>query len=266
MENTSKSSNSSTSSFYTFLIGAAFTGLVGSLWYLYHLYNKPDQLSSEVQAEIDEMKQRIEEGQDELTPEVAIKILALINKQVEESLRSKTPEIESKRRKAIDNEALYNRICQEYFNSKEEAYNRATHAVLDSFSLHIDDLKEIMANISPFEVEKKIYHFHRPQFESTIPNKSKTKEAFIFFGNKFIHDMSKFNTQIVKTREDISDLDSTIKKMLVLKMRVDDSLYLKFNMTENQLRYLVQEYSLMDDPEVKSVNEQICKYDEVLYL
>ncbi len=51
-----------------------------------------------------------------------------------------------------------------------------------------------------------------------------------------------------------------------IKIKVDDLLYLKFGMTENQIRYLIFEYSLMDDKEVKSINDKICKYEEMLYL
>lgn len=249
---------------YLFL-GSAAISIAGGIYYLYSIWNRDNDLNEEQQIEIEEIKLKIQEKNGDICTDIAIKILAQINKRVEEIMKKTKIDIDQKRRDAIDNESLYNKLCAEYFALKEESYNKATNQILGYFNMQMSDLKEIMEQITPSEVEKKIFLYHKPTFVNIpVPNKNKTKEAFIFFGNKFVDEMSSFNLEMSKLNEISNDL--TIFKMLMLKMKIDDSLYNKFGLTENQVRYLIFEYSLLEDKEIKVINDKICKYEEMLYL
>ena len=246
-------------------IGGATVSIIGGIYYLYSLFSKQEELTEEQLIEIEEIRQRIEENNGEICTDLAIRILAQINKRVEEIIRTSKPDIDNKRREALGKESVYNSTCAEYFTIKENSYNKATNEILSYFNMQISDLKEIMEQITPNEVEKKMFHYNKPTFyDSHIPDKSKVKEAFIFFGNLFVDEMLAFNSQISKLKEISHDL--TLFKMLVVKMKVDDILYEKFKLTENQIRYLIFEYSLLEDKEVKVINERISKYEEMLYL
>lgn len=250
--------------YYSLFGGIAIT-IIGGIYYLFTIISKQEELSEEQQIEIEEIKQKIKENEGEICTDIAIRILAQINRQVEEIIKKTNSDIEHRRRQAIHNENVYNSVCAEFFSLKESSYNKATNEILGYFNMQISDLKEIMEQITLFEVEKKIFIYNKPSFnENYIPERMKVKEGFIFFGNKFIDEMTIFNNQLSKMNEISHDL--TIFKMLVIKIKVDDLLYLKFGMTENQIRYLIFEYSLMDDKEVKSINDKICKYEEMLYL
>lgn len=263
----SKIENTQSGRSYLFyaLIGGAAVGILGGLYYLYTLMTKEEEFSEEQQVEVEEIRQQIQENNGELSTDIAIKILAQINKRVEEIMKVTKPELDEKRRLVMNNYKEYNKQCGEFFSLKEAAYNKATNQILNNFNMKISDLKEIMDQITPHEVEKKIFIYHKPYFtDNIIPDRETVKEAFIFFGNKFIDEMSNFNTECLKTEE--KNQDVIIFKMLVIKLKIDDCLYLKFKMNENQIRYLIFEYSLLEDKEVKTLNDKISKYEEVLYL
>lgn len=252
--------------YYT-IIGTLAVGTVGGLFYLYSLLKKDDQLSDEQIIEVEEIKQQIQENNGEISVDMAIRILAQINKRIDEIIRPTKNEMDDKRRDKITNYTEYNKLAGEYFALKESAYNKATNQILQQFSMDISDLKEIMEEITQHEVEKKIFLYNKPNFNNNyLPDKDKVKEAFIYFGNIFIDEMSKFNSDLYKKNLQNESQDVIVFKMLVIKLRIDDYLYLKFKLNENQIRYLIFEYNLLEDKEVKSLNDKICKYEEVLYL
>lgn len=267
MERSRGNKQSSNNALLYFCIGTFSVGLLGGLYYLYCFMTNVEEISEELQVEIEELKQLILENNSEISTDLAIRILALINKRVDEIMKNSKAQLDEKRRSSLNNEKEYSKHCMEYFNTKESTYNKATNQILGHFNMQISDLKEIMDQITAFEVEKKIFLYHKPSFPNNIiPDKAKVKDSFIFFGNKFIDEMTKLNAELEHSPIDKESEESSIYKMLELKLRIDDTLFMKYGLTETQIRFMIYEYSLLEDKEVKSINDKISRYEESLYL
>jgi hypothetical protein len=256
--------NQGLSKTFWILGSAAVLGLVGGVYYLYNLFSQEEELSEEQKLQIEEMKQEVEDTNGELTPELAVQTMALTNKFAEEMMKKMKPDIDERRRAAINNPEEYEKICAELFECKEHAYNTATNRVLAQFGFSMEDLQKVMSRVSPFEIEKKVYEYEKPSFEgTTIPEKAKVKEAFCYYGKKFTEEMKEFHNMMNQNQVDPSQQDYVIFRLLVLKMRVDDELYFKYKYIESQIRYLLYEYNLFEDPDVRRVHESITRLDDM---
>lgn len=251
------------------IAGVGIVVLSGAVYYLYKYLFKGEELSEEQQIEIEEIKQQIQEQKGEIGVNLAIKILNQVNKRVDELLKQENSNIGTKRRKVINNEEEYNKLCMEYLKLKETIYNRAANTVLDNFNMSLTDLKDMFDQMTPYEIEKRSLFYYRPEFsDTTIPDRQKVKEAFIFFGNTFYGLICDFKTKLDKniiTELQNNNQDLIVCKILLIKIKVEDLLILKFNLDESQLRYLLFEYSLYDDKEVKEMNDKIIRYEEMFY-
>jgi hypothetical protein len=235
------------------LCAAGVTGLLGGLDYLYKAFNDDGQVSQEINSQIEEIKQELEENQGLLTPELAIKIMALTNRQDEDIIKKVKPDIDDRRRAALGTPE-YEAICQEYFEVKATAYQTATSLILKSFgNIQMEDVYAVMSKVSPDELERMVFRYEKPTFSGELPSKSLVKEMFKDYGNQLATRMREFHQRMA----DPSMQELGIFSILKLKVQIDDELYIKYKYTETQIRFLLYEYDLIDDPEVKEVNEKI---------
>ena len=99
--------------------------------------------------------------------------------------------------------------------------------------------------------------------DSIIKNDPYTiKKAFKYFGEKFVAEMEEFYKQIKNLNS--NEQNYLMLKFMILKLRVDDKIYLKYKVNEIQLRYLLFKKDLNNDPEIKEVYEKIEKLQERL--
>jgi hypothetical protein len=249
--------------FYS-LAAVGITGLLGGLYYLYTAFNDDGQVSQEINSQIEEIKQEAEENQGQLTPEVAIKIMALTNKQAEDTIKKIKPDIDERRRAALGTPE-YEQICQEYFEVKETAYQTATAMVLKSYgNIQMEDLHAVMSKVSPHDLERKAFKYEKPTFTGEPPSSGLVKEMFKHYGNQLASRMREFHQRMNQYQADPSMQDFLIFRILSLKVQIDDELYMKYKYTETQIRYLLYEYNLIDDPEIKEVNEKISRFEEFM--
>jgi hypothetical protein len=252
-------------SFGYYALGAlGITGIIGGLYYLFQAFNE-EAVSEETTTVIEQMKQDVELKGGELTPDDAIKIMALTNKQAEELIRKAKPDIDERRRAAINDKSRYDQLCQEYFESKENAYQAATNIILKKFgNISMDDIQGILSRVSPFELERKTFEFDKPTFEGAIPDKQRVKEIFKYYGNELSTKMRAFHMDMSRYQGDPNMQEYLIFGILILKVRVDDELYLKCNYTEAQIRYLLYHHDLINDPEIKEVNDKISRFEDFM--
>jgi hypothetical protein len=249
--------------FYS-LAAIGITGLIGGLYYLYTTFNEEGEVSDDITNQLEEIKQEAEDNKGVLTPELAIKIMALTNKQAEELIKKLKPDIDDRRRAALGTPD-YEQICQEYFEVKENAYQTATSVVLKKHvGVQMEDLHNVMSKVSPYDLERKAFKYEKPSFEGDLPSKSKVKEIFKYYGNQLASKMKEFHQRMNQFQADPNMQEFLIFRILILKVQIDDELYMKYKYTETQIRYLLYEYDLIDDPEIKEVNEKIAKFEEFL--
>jgi hypothetical protein len=244
---------------------AGIIGALGGLYYIYNLFRSEEELSQEQKLELEELKQEVEHTNGMLTTEQAIQIMACINKKAEDILSKIKPDIDERRRAVINNEKQYEKICSELFEAKEGALQTANTIILKNFGdIDKDDLNKVLSEISPYEIEQKAFKYDKPTFYGTIPDKQKIKEIYIDYGNLLSKYMNEFHTSMDKMKLNELKQDYLIFRILVLKLKAEDEIYLKYKITENQIKYLLHEYHLLEDSHVKLVNEKISRFDEVV--
>jgi hypothetical protein len=240
------------------------TSIIGGLYYLYQAFNE-EVVSEQTNNEIEQMKQDVELKGGELTPDVAIKIMALTNKQAEEYIKKTKPDIDERRRAALNDKSRYDQICQEYFELKEQAYVAASNAILTKFgNFTMEDVQTIMARISPYDLERKSFEYDKPTFDNPLPEKQKVKDVFKVYGNEISTKMRDLYQQMSRYQNDPNMQQFLMISILILKIRIDDEMYLKYQLSETQVRYLLYHYDLMDDPDIKQVNDKISRFEEFM--
>ncbi len=246
------------------LVGAGIFGIAGGFYYIYSLFNEEIELDEEQEIEVEKLTQDVKEKDGELNVETAIKIMSIANKVCEDTVRKNKPDIDQRRRDAFQNNEEYEKICYEYLEGKEYAYQNATQLVLGKFNITMDNLQKVLTGIPPFELEKKLYAHEKPDYDDSIlgDDKYKIKEAFVYFGNKFMQEMKSFYNSMTNVNQ--SQQEYIMLRLMILKLRVDDDLFFKFKVNEIQLRYLLYKNELYDDLEVKAVHDKISKFDEMI--
>lgn len=254
------------SKFYI-LATAGVAGVLGGLYFLWTLLAEEEELDEKEIIEIEELKQNVEINKGEITKETALHILYLTNHHAEEELKRQYPGIEKRRRDAFDNESEYKKVCSEFLEAKESTYIKASQKILAEFNTTMEDLNKIMATLDPTEMDKKFFEFEKPSFEGEKPDKTKAKEAFLFFGNKFMEEMQGLSSQFRQMQSSFNNQQAqemAMFNLLVAKMKVEDLLYMKFNLTENQIRFLLHDYNLLNDYEIQAMHQKIASFEDMM--
>ena len=248
---------------------AAVAGIIGSAYYIYTLMNPEEELSENELEQLKELQQEInsDEGKNGgLTVETAIQIMAMTNRISEEMIKKNKPDLDDRRRAAINNPEEYERVCQEVFESKEWAYNESLQKVLSQFAgISLEDIHKLIQTVPPTEIERINHKYEKPTFDQqSVPEKKLVKEAYIYYGKIFKDEMKEFQRILSQqTQYDPQQDQYFFFKLLVMKMKVDDELYLKFKYTEPQIKFMLYEYNLLEDTEIKRVNEQLMRFDQM---
>ena len=115
-------------------------------------------------------------------------------------------------------------------------------------------------------LKKKMFAYEPPVFEGEKPSKDKVKQSFIYFGNKFMEEMQGLSSQMRALQSNFNQQaqEMAMFNLLVCKMKVEDLLFIKFSITEPQVRYLLIEYQLHNDYEVREVQAKIASFEEMM--
>ena len=239
MDNNEKYGNFS-KTFY-FLLGTGIVGLLGGFYYLWTLFNEDIELNEEQEKQVEKITQEVKDG--ELTVEMAIKIMSIANKVCEDTIKKNKPDLDQRRRDAFNNEEEYDKICYEYLENKEYAYQSATQLVLGKFNITMENLQKALTGIPPFELEKKLYQCDKPDYDDSVlkDDISKIKEAFVYYGNRFIQEMKIF----YQTMSHVNSNEQEYKmiRLMISKLRVEDDLYSKYKVNEIQLKFLLFQFN-----------------------
>jgi len=242
------------------LAGVSIAGILGGVYYLYTLLKGEPELSEEVETQIEEIAEKVQTG--ELNVENAVKIMAMTNKVAEDIIKKSKSDIDTRRREALNNGNEYEKICYEYLEAKEYAYHTASSAILNKFNISMEDLQRVLSKVSPYELEQRLYESEKPAFENNNRDMDRetTKKAFLYYGNKFLGEMNEFQ-KIMQSIEQ-SQQEYIMFRLMILKMKIDDELWFKYEINEQQMRYKLYEHKLHDDTEVKRLHDRITRFDE----
>lgn len=249
------------------------SAFVGSVYYLYNIFKNDVELTEEHKMQIEEIKEEIEEMKGEITIEAAIQIVTLITNISDEIFNKNKGDINEKRRACINKPEEYKLYSKETFNLKEKALSEATRKVLYYFgNISYEKIQFLLRKVSQYELESIAYKVNPPSFEeNSPPDKSTVKQAYKFYAMRYIEEMELFYEKESKYYKDIIPLNEKsgisiqsienelFFKLLIIKLKIDDELYLKFKYREEQIRYLLYEYQLFDDNDVRKLYENVNK-------
>ena len=168
-----------------------------------------------------------------LTTENAIKIYAMINKKTEEHIRLIKPDIEKKRRKAINRPEEYEQICSEILQTKNEINMSVSEKILNEFEYSSEEIGYYLQTLSPVEIEKQMFALEKPEFPDGQIAKEEAKIAFLYSGNKFVSEMHNFQKLINSAENDQDQQEYMLYQLMIIKFRIDDELYAKYKVGEN---------------------------------
>ena len=201
---------------------------------------------------------------DGLNVENAISILNMIDNKVEEEMKVQYPNIEQMRRKAYEdnNKQEYEEKCLEFLETRNKIYTTISERELNKLKIEYENIANILQSIPANEIEEKMMKKKKPNFDNGKPNKEIIKEAFMFYGNRCVEEMLKYKDLLSNSR-DCFEQERIMMKLMITKMIIDDALFLKYQISENQVRYLINEYNLKEDEEVKSLSDTMRKLDNL---
>jgi len=260
MKNDEKANSNYNKSFFV-LAGAGIAGIIGSVYYLYNLFGG-EEIMVDIESQIEELNRSINRNKTkEISIRSAIKIMSMVTKMTEEKVKRTLPDIDIRRRAAFDNNEEYAKICYEFLNCKEDAFQQASNLILDKINISKEDFQNRLARIEAIELEKRLYEMDKPDFEDGQKlDREKAKKAFVFYGNRFLTEMNGFYNDIFQLKQPPNE-NEVMFSLAVLKTKCDDELYKTYGVNEIQMRFLLYEYDLNDDQDIKDMHNKLKKYE-----
>lgn len=265
--NLHKSNQKYSDKFY-FFAAAGVAGVLGGLYCLYSLFTDDEEEIEEKELiEIEEVKQEITQNNGKLSQDNAIHILYLINHTAEENIKRMKPDLEIRRREAINDDAEYQKVCMEVFECKEMYYKQASDKILGEFNTNMEAINEILMRVDQQVMEKKMLELEKCEFTNGKPNKEKAKEAFMYYGNKFLSEIQTLTSQFKNLPGGMYSpqaQEMAMMSLLVGKMKVEDFLHIKYKLSEAQLRKLLAEYNLQEDRDIMAIQHKMAAFDQMM--
>ena len=221
---------------------------------------------------IDETK-LLKNSNSKITEEGIIRLIMYINNLADKFFILDNPKLDEKRRALLDkknnnNELLieqdYLSLCNETLMAKQNAYQIAADKILSSLKikLSMDELEEFVKNIDPKKLEElaiKIMTELNPtlhKYDLNIMDLNKTKEAYIYYLKIFIESEKKMEEQKENINDNEEGNNIFMFQFMSLKIKMDDLLYIKYNILDEHLKLLVNKYNLFNDNEINQLQNE----------
>ena len=223
---------------------------------------------------IDETK-LLKNSNSKITEEGIIRLIMYINNLADKFFILDNPKLDEKRRALLDkknnnnnNELLieqdYLSLCNETLMAKQNAYQIAADKILSSLKikLSMDELEEFVKNIDPKKLEEltiKIMTELNPtlhKYDLNVMDINKTKEAYIYYLKIFIESEKKMEEQKENINDNEEGNNIFIFQYMSLKIKMDDLLYIKYNILDEHLKLLVNKYNLFNDNEINQLQNE----------
>ena len=221
---------------------------------------------------IDETK-LLKNSNSKITEEGIIRLIMYINYLADKFFVLDNPKLDEQRRALLDkknnnNELLveqdYLTLCNETLMAKQNAYQIAADKILSSLKikLSMDELEEFVKNIDPKKLEEltiKIMTELNPtlhKYDMNVMDLNKTKEAYIYYLKIFIESEKKMEEQKENINDNEEGNNIFIFQYMSLKIKMDDLLYIKYNILDEHLKLLVNKYNLFNDNEINQLQNE----------
>jgi len=140
---------------------------------------------------------------------------------------------------------------------KQSVLHEATKIELYYFrNISIEEIQKVLRKIPIYELEKVVNKSDSFLIQNSTPlDKNCIKEAYIFYSKRH-GEMMNDNLSLIENNSKQIDNSFTqeglIEKILLIKIQIEDELYLKYKINHAQLCYFLIEFNLMEDSDTQS--------------
>lgn len=248
-------------------------------YYLYQYITEEDEEyekenQKKKQTDLDKVKSEIKEEEifenGKMTPEGIVKLMTKINKLSDFFYARDYPDLDKKRRDAFDkDENLYAQLCNESLMNKQLCTQKATNEIIVKFQkyhLSMESIQEYMGGIDPKLIEELSMKYDEPDENEKNITKEKAKEAYIYYAKSFLEATTKFqakynNPSLMVDEEGQAQI---MMEFFSLKMKLDDMLFLKYQINDQKLKGLLYRNNLLLDPEIMKYQDELDKLDKMM--
>ena len=174
----------------------------------------------------------------------------------------------------------YLSLCNQTLDYKQKAYQMASDKILKNLhnQINFQEVEEFLKNIVAKQIEtlsiKIMTELNNELFKYDLDfmDINKTKEAYIFYLKIYIeHAKQLFEEQEkmknIENENEGIEIDEEnnnicVVQFMVLKMQMDDTLYLKYHIVEEHLKLLVNKYNLFVDNEISQLQNEFDEFNK----
>ncbi|MCQ2820505.1 MAG: hypothetical protein MJ252_24845 [archaeon] len=252
---------------------------VTSGYYLFKFIKEEDEEDNELQKAKDLFK--MEEDKKELkeedlftngdfSMEGVVKLMIKINKLSEDYYNKNYPNLDKQRRDAMGNDELYFTLCQQTMMYKEISTKAATDELFKNYKnkkLNLDSIQEFISKCDPNKIEEISLKYQNLNDNENNISPEKAKEAYIFYAKTFLEETKKFQAKYSSNKEmNITEEQQAMIMMefFTIKMKIDDTLFLKYNIDDTKLKIILNKNQLLKDPEIEKYMKELQDIDKEL--
>ena len=250
-------------------VSAAIIG--SSLYYLYKLYTCKDEEEEEIEKILIDEKELFDLD-NKLTENGAINLMIKINLLADEYYNKEYSDLDKKRRENINNLEEYTTLCNETFTHKQTIYQLATNEILNKLThkITIEQIQNFLQTINPKKLEELTLNYEvellkiEENNDNNLININTYKEAFIYYVNIFIEEVKNLQDKYkdINIEENVQIQNMLMFEYLIVKIKADDLLYLKYNTTEQKIKIILYKNNCLDDPDIKEAQNKLEKFEQ----
>ena len=242
-----------------FLAAIGIGSFIGFGYYVYTRYLSHSSASSQdTEALIEEIKGELADG---LTVDLAVRIMALINKVVTERCRIDCAEVDLHRRDRNNTQDNFNILAVESLNKKAAIFSDVMHTIISELGLDFELVQNVIKNFDQIKLDKIACEMN-PPLKSDIPSKEKVKKDFLAYVELYADTMKGIfgKASLNMTPEKVEELQG---EAAIAKVRIEDTLFDTTGLEENDLKYYLFHHGLESDKEVDKAYKQLLETEEM---
>jgi hypothetical protein len=247
---------------YYALLGVGVFGFLASSYKLYNLVFGRDNLKDKSVIDDSRHLSISDKNNDKVDPvRFALKALAKLRIQMEEYLLEKSPNIHKLRRSfVLTSEEDYEVTCHKIIMLKNEAFRLFIGKLNEGSVFSYDEIIEVTKTIPYLEMENRILRYMNLNVETTL-SKNEVTECFGFYSSKYI-ELMKEEINFIQKNSLNKNKDYLNYRLSILKFRAEDILFIRYGLTELQLKTLVYRFNLDQEDNIRKSIYDIMKNED----
>ena len=173
----------------------------------------------------------------------------------------------------------YLSLCSETIDYKKRAYQIASDKILSNLhnQINFQEFEEFLKNIAAKQLETLSIKIMTElndelfKYDLNFMDINRAKEAYIYYLKEYIENAKKLCEEQEKMKNidngnegnviDEENNNIFVFQFMVLKMQMDDTLYLKYHIAEEHLKLLVNKYNLFVDSEISQLQNEFDEFN-----